>query len=280
MVRRLPWYRLLLRRWSSVAGGALLLLVLVMAGIADWEFPQDPFEMVAEPLLAPFADAQFPLGTDALGRDIAAGIFHGARLSLAIGVISTAAALLLGGTVGAVAGYYRGRVDDALMRVTELFQTMPAFMFVIVLVSIFQPKIVTIVLALAVASWPPVARLVRAEFLSLRQREFVQSCVVIGMSDRRIMLGQILPNALAPVIVTASVMVASAILMEAGLSFLGLGDPNVMSWGSMIGAGRDEIRSAWYISAIPGCALLATVLGLNLFGEGLNDALNPRLRPR
>ena len=161
-----------------------------------------------------------------------------------------------------------------------MFQTIPNFIFVIVLVAIFKPRIETIVVTIGIVSWPPIARLVRAEFLSLREREFVQSCIVVGMSEPRIILTQVLPNCLAPVIVLASIMVATAILIEAGLSFLGLGDPNVMSWGKMIGDARDSLRTAWYLSAIPGVAILLTVLSINLVGEGLNDALNPHLKDR
>src|ERR1700730_11455511 len=158
------------------------------------------------------------------------------------------------------------------------FQTIPPFVFVIVVVVIARPSIRSIVLAIALVSWPAVARLVRAEFLALRHREFVQGCRAVGMGDLRIIFRQILPNALAPIIVTASIMVATAILTESALAFLGLGDANVMSWGSMIGAGREMLRTEWYLTAIPGLAILMTVLALNLIGEGLNDALNPRLR--
>jgi peptide/nickel transport system permease protein len=166
------------------------------------------------------------------------------------------------------------------MRLTELFQTIPAFLFAIVLVAIFQPSVATIVLAIGVVSWPPVARLTRGEFLSLRSREFVQACIAMGMGDLRIIVLHCLPNALAPIVVTGSLMVASAILTEAGLAFLGLGDPNVMSWGTIIGAGREVLRSAWYVCALPGVAILLTVLAINLVGEGVNDALNPRLKNR
>jgi peptide/nickel transport system permease protein len=186
----------------------------------------------------------------------------------------------IGITIGGVAGYFRGWVDDVLMRITEMFQTIPSFIFMIVLITIFRPVIRNIVVVIAIVSWPPIARLVRAQFLSLREREFVQSCVVVGMSELRIIGTQILPNCLAPVIVLASILVATAILIEAGLSFLSLGDPNVMSWGRMIGDGRESLRTAWYLSAAPGVAILLTVLALNLVGEGLNDALNPRLKHR
>ncbi|MGE0715629.1 MAG: ABC transporter permease [Alphaproteobacteria bacterium] len=274
------FWRRFSRRWASVLGLVLLAAVIAGALAAPILFPGDPWDMAGAPYSWPGEDPLFPLGTDTLGRDVAAGLFHGARVSLLVGIAATAAALGIGILVGAAAGYYGGIVDDALMRVTEVFQTIPNFIFIIVLVVIFKPSVATIVLAISAVSWPSLARLVRAEFLTLRQREFVQSCRLIGMGDARIILGEILPNCLAPVIVTASIMVATAILIEAGLSFLGLGDPNVMSWGTMIGAGRTSLRNAWYLTAIPGLAIVVTVLALNLVGEGLNDAFNPRLRPR
>lgn len=263
------------RRRASLFGLALLAGVLSMAAVADWIYPGDPWDMSAPPLLWPGEDPSFPLGSDTLGRDIAAGLFHGARESLLIGSVATVAAVVFGTAVGAVAGYFGGAVDIVLMRLTELVQTVPPFLFAVVLIAILGPRIDTIVLALAVISWPTVARLVRGEFRGLRQREFVQSCTAMGMSHGRIMLRHVLPNALPPVVVMTSVMVASAILTEAGLAFLGLGDPNVMTWGTMIELGRDTIRTEWYMAAIPGCAILVTVLGLNLVGEGLNDALAP-----
>jgi peptide/nickel transport system permease protein len=233
--------------------------------------------MVTSPFLWPGTDLDAPLGSDVLGRDVLSGLINGARVSLAIGLSATAAAVVIGVIVGALAGYFRGLLDDVLMRLTEVFQTVPNFLFVIVLVSIFQPSVVTISIAIGVVSWPPVARLVRGQFLTLRQRAFVESCVVIGMSTPRIIFTQILPNCIAPVVVTASIMVATAILMEAALAFLGLGDPNVMSWGAMIGFGRQSLRTAWYLAAIPGVAIQMTVLSISFVGEGLNDALNPRL---
>lgn len=268
------------RNKAALGGGVILLAVIAMALLAPVLYPDSPWDMVAEPFLAPGADRAYPLGSDMMGRDLTAGVFHGARVSLVIGIVATLVALALGVTLGAVAGYYGGWIDNALMRVTELFQTIPAFLFAIVLVSIFQPSVTSIVLAIGTVSWPPVARLTRSEFLSLRSREFVQACVTIGMSDRRIILRHVLPNALAPIIVTGSLMVATAILTEAGLAFLGLGDPNVMSWGTIIGAGREVLRTAAFVTAIPGIAILLTVLALNLVGEGLNDALNPKLKNR
>jgi peptide/nickel transport system permease protein len=197
-----------------------------------------------------------------------------------VGLVATAVALSLGTAIGAVAGYRGGWVDDALMRLTEFFQTIPSFIFAVVLVAIFQPSLRSIVAAIAMVSWPAVARLVRGEFIALRHREFVQACEALGMPERAIIFRQILPNAAGPVIVTGSLMVATAVLLESGLSFLGLGDPNLMSWGFMIGSSRSVLRQAWWMSAVPGVAILLTVLALNLVGEGLNDALNPRLRQR
>jgi peptide/nickel transport system permease protein len=272
------FWRLFRRNRSAVAGLAILGLVILMAAVAGLLFPDSPFKLAGRPMSPPSGD--FLFGTDSLGRDVAAGIAYGARTSLLIGLVATAVALVFGTLMGGLAGYYGGWIDDALMRVTELFQTVPSFVFAILLVAIMTPSIESIVLAIAVVSWPAVARLVRGEFLGLRNREFVQACVTMGMPDRRIIFLQILPNCLSPIIVTGSLMVATAILIESGLSFLGLGDPNVMSWGFLIGAGRSVLRSAWWICTFPGIAILLTVLAINLVGEGLNDALNPRLRER
>jgi len=266
-----------IRNRGAVIGLAILLAVVVFAVIGPTLFPQSPWRMVGRPFMAPFAMDRFPLGTDMLGRDVAAGLVHGARVSLLIGIVSTIVALLIGVPLGAIAGYAGGFVDDALMRFTEFFQTIPSFALAIVLVAVLQPSIASIVLAIGVVSWPPVARLVRGEVLSLRSREYVQAAVTIGQSTPRIIFSQVLPNTIAPIIVMGSLMVASAILLESSLSFLGLGDPNLMSWGYMVGAGRTRLLDAWWISFFPGIAIFLTVLALNLTGEGLNDALNPRL---
>lgn len=266
--------------YGAVAGAIILGLIILMAITAPLLFPTDPWKTVAMPLLRPLEDPQFLLGTDMLGRDIAAGIAHGAKVSLLIGVISTLVAVLIGVTVGALSGFYGGWVDDLLMRLTEFFQIIPAFAMAVVLVAIFSPSFTSITLAIAVVSWPGVARLVRAEFLSLREREFVQAAIVIGQSAPRIIMTQVLPNAVSPIIVTASLMVATAILTESALSFLGLGDRNMMSWGFMIGAARTMLREAWWMSFFPGVAILLAVLAINLIGEGINDVMNPHLRGR
>ncbi|HEY8567041.1 MAG TPA: ABC transporter permease [Beijerinckiaceae bacterium] len=265
------------RNKGAVIGLLVLLAVVVVAVVAPLTYPQSPWRLVGRPVLAPFALERFPLGTDTLGRDVMAGLMHGARVSLLIGLVSTVVALLIGVPLGAVAGYRGGLVDDALMRFTEFFQTIPSFALAIVIVAILQPSIASIVLAIAIVSWPPVARLVRGEVLSLRARDYVQAAVTVGQTTPRIILSEVLPNTLAPIIVMASLMVASAILLESSLSFLGLGDPNMMTWGYMVGAGRTRLIDAWWISFFPGFAIFLTVLALNLVGEGLNDALNPRL---
>lgn len=273
-------WRALCRNPSALVGMALLLFMGLLAVLAPWLYPGDPLDMVAPPLLWPGQDAAFPLGSDSLGRNVAAGLAHGAGVSLLVGGVAALVALLIGSVIGAAAGYFGGWVDAVLMRLTVLFQTVPSFLLVVVIVAIGQPTLAVIVLAIGLASWPVIARLVRAEFRSLRQAEFVLAARSQGFGNLRIIVQEILPNALPPVIVTASVLVASAILIESALSFLGMGDPNVVSWGSMIGDGRELLRTAWYLTALPGTAIVLAVLALNLVGDGLNDALNPRLRKR
>ena len=197
---------------------------------APWVFPSDPLDMVGPPILWPGQDPGFWLGTDTMGRDVAAGLAHGARVSLTVGFTAALLSLVIGIAVGAAAGYFGGWVDMALMRVTELLQTIPSFLLVVVIVAIVRPSVPVIALSIGVASWPVIARLVRAEFRTLRESEFVQAARSLGYSHARIALLEILPNALPPVIVTTSVLVANAILMESALSFMNMGDPNAVSW--------------------------------------------------
>lgn len=264
----------------ALIGAVLLVVIVTGAGAADLLFPGDPLDMVAAPLTMPFSDPQHWLGTDSLGRDVASGIVHGARASLLIGVLSALLGIAIGTLAGACAGFFGGRVDALLIRITEIFQTTPSFLFVIVIVTIGQPSVAVISLAIGITSWPTVARLVRAEFRSLVHSEFVTAARSLGYGPVRIIFHEVLPNALPPIIVTASVMVASAVLTESALAFLGQGDPNRVSWGSMIGEGREMLRTAWYLTVLPGTALVLTILSLNLLGDGLNEAFNPRLRER
>lgn len=265
---------------TFVVGLAILTVVFVLALTADILYPGDPMDMVGPPLLWPFQDMEYPLGTDSLGRDVAAGLVYGARVSLIIGFSAAAIGLLIGTLVGAIGGFFGGLIDNALARLTELFQTVPTFLLVIVIVAIGEPSLPVMALAIGIASWPTIARLVRAQFRSLRQQDFVMAARSLGYSNTRIIFMEILPNALPPVVVTASVMVAGAILTETGLSFLNMGDPNLVSWGSMIGGGREMLRTAWYLTALPGIATALTVLALNLIGDGLNEIFNPRMRQR
>lgn len=269
--------RAFLKNPNAVIGLIFLALVALAALAAPLIFPGDPLAMAGRPFLWPGEDPRYPLGTDSLGRDVLAGIVHGARISLVVGLSATVLGMILGVLVGAVAGYFGGRTDDLLVRATEIFQTMPGFVLLVVIVAVARPSATTITIAIALVTWPTVARLARADFRSIRERDFVMAAKSLGFGHGYIIFREILPNAMPPLIVTSSIMVATAILMESALSFLGLGDPNVVSWGSMIGAGREVMRAAWYLTALPGLAIVFTVLALNLIGDGLNDALNPRL---
>jgi peptide/nickel transport system permease protein len=265
-----------LRRPAGVVGLTLLALVCLMAALAPVIYPGSPWDMAGMPFAHP-GEGGMLLGSDTLGRDIASGVMHGARVSLLIGVASTLAAVLIGVTLGALAGFSGPVVDTLIVRATEVFQTIPNFVLAILLVAILTPSIWTVILAIGIVSWPPLARLTRAQVKSVAQREFVQAARCQGQSGLSVLLRHVLPNAISPIIVTASMTVATAILIEAALSFMGLGDPNFMSWGYMVGAGRTVIRQAWWMSVFPGLAILVTVVAINLVGEALNDALNPRI---
>jgi peptide/nickel transport system permease protein len=265
-----------LRHPTGMIGFVILAAVIVLAAAAPALFPDDPWDMIGAPFEPPLSDGLW-LGSDMLGRDVAAGIAYGARISLTIGVASTLAAVFIGVVIGAVAGYFGDKVDEVMMRITELFQTIPGFILAILLVATLGPTLTNVIIAIGTVSWPPLARLTRAEFLRLRGREFVQAAVCQGQPPLVVVLRHILPNAISPIIVTGSLTIATAILIESALSFMGLGDPNLMSWGFMIGASRTVMRQAWWMSVFPGIAILLTVLAINLVGEGLNDTLNPRI---
>lgn len=275
-----PVARALLGSPGAVVGIIVLSLIVLVALTAGHLYPGDPLDMAGQPLLAPGEDWQFPLGTDALGRDIAAGLAHGAQVSLLVGVTAALVSVVLGTMMGAAAGYFGGRVDGTLTWLIEIFQTTPSFLLVVVVVSITQSTVGIIAVVIGLTSWDTVARLVRAEFRALLNADFVLAARTVGYSTRWIIFREVLPNALPSIIITASVIVASAILTESSLSFLGVGDPNRISWGSMIGSGRDMLRSALYLTAIPGAALVTTVFCLNMVGDALISALNPRLRGR
>ena len=209
-----------------------------------------------------------------------AGLLTGGGPTLAVGAAAAAITMVIGLLLGAAAGYFGGWVDNLLMRVTEFFQVLPALLFAMVLVTLFTPSLFIIAMAIGVVSWPQTARLTRAEFLKIKELEYVTAARASGTRNWRIMWRFILPNAAPPLIVSATLTVGVAILFEAGLSFLGLGDPNVMSWGLMIGANREYILDAWWPVTIPGVMIFLTVFAVSLIGDGLNDAFNPRLRRR
>lgn len=270
-----------MRRWQrfrknrGALSGLAFLAALGLAALATAVLSsRDPWGIVSRPFLAP--SWQFPFGTDTLGRDVLVGIAHGSRVSLLIGLGAAAVSTVIGVLVGTVAAYHGGWLDDVLMRVAEFFQIVPAFVLALVLIAIFTPKLPIIVAAIGVVAWPSMARLVRAECLSLRARDFVVAERALGATDLSVMFRTILPNALPVIVVYASLLVATAILFESSLSFLGLGDPRYITWGYMIGASRSVFRLAWWMPAFPGVAILLTVLSINLVGDGLNDALNPR----
>ncbi len=271
--------RMFLRNPAAIVGMAMLLAVLVVAIAGPWFYPADPFEIRTAPLTPPFSEDAW-LGSDYLGRDVLTALIYGGRATLLVGAVAALLSVLIGITLGAFAGYYGGKVDAALMKLTEFFQVLPALLFAMVVVTLFSPTLVTVTLAIGIVSWTGTARLTRAEFMKFRGLEFVRAERAIGARDARIIWKVILPNALPPLVVSATLAIGAAVLFEAGLSFLGLGDPNQMSWGLMIGSSRQYVLSCWWAVAFPGAAIFVTVLAVSLIGDGLNDALNPKLRER
>lgn len=270
--------RRFLRSPEGVAGLVLLALIAAVALLAPVLFPKDPLSIVGRPLQAPFTNPAFPLGTDRLGRNVLAGLMHGARASLVVGVAAAAVAICLGAIVGTLAGFAGGLVDEALMRVVDAFQIVPGLLLALAFVSVTGPSLPVVVLAIALGAWTGPARLARAEVLSIRERDYVAAARVIGMHPLTIAFREVLPVALPPVLALTAVIAAGAVLIEAALSFLGLGDPNIVTWGSMIAEGRNVLRTAPWLSIVPGLGLMALVLGIYLFGEGLVEALALRER--
>ena len=266
----------ILRVPEGAVGLALLSLLVLLAVAAPTLFPGDPLAIVARPMTPPLADWRVPLGTDRLGRDVLAGIVHGSRTSLTVGLAAAAAALAVGALVGSVAGLLGGWTDEALMRVTEAFQTVPGFLLALAFVSVAGGSLGVVVVAIALSAWTEPCRLARAEVLAIREGDYVANARVAGMHPAEIVLREVLPNALPPVLALSAVIVAAAILIEAALSFLGLGDPNHVTWGGMIAEGRAVLRSAPYLSILPGVAVMLTVLAVYLTGEGLAEALAGR----
>ncbi len=272
----LETWRRFRRNRLAVIGLVLLAFVLVLASAASIVSPGGPFAMTGQRLQPP--DAQHLLGTDNLGRDIFTGVMYGARTSLLAGFLSTLLAVVIGVVVGAIAGFYGGRVDDLLMRITEIFQVVPRFFLALIIAAFFGPSLWGIIFIIGVLSWPDIARLLRAEFLTFRERPFVVAARAYGAGNLELIAVEIMPNALLPVIVAGALQVASAVLLEASLSFLGIGDPNLMSWGTMLNNAQQYLQKAWWTAAFPGIAICIMTLGVALIADGLNDALNPRLK--
>ena len=256
----------------------LIVAFVLLASLADPLSPYDPFALGDETLIAPRGDHW--MGTDDLGRDTLSRVIHGSRVPLLVGFLATAASMALGILIGSLSGYFGGRTDIVLMRVTEYVLVVPRFFLALLVVAMLGTGIEKIILVIGILGWPEVARVVRAQFLTFREREFVIAARAIGASHAKVIFREILPNAIPPAVVVASILVARAILLEAGLSFLGLGDPNLISWGSLLSEAQERISASVWLALFPGLAISLLVLCINLFGDGINDVLNPKLRKK
>ena len=269
-------WRLYFSNWASVLGLVVLVFLLLVAIFGPALAPHDP-EGIGISSRAEPPSAENWLGTDELGRDVFSRSVSGVRVSLLVGVVAAAASTLVGIVVGSLAGYFGGIFDHALMRLTEVFQVIPQFFLAVVLVALFSASVFNIIVAIAILTWPIIARLTRSEFLSLKSRQYVDAARLSGASDARVIFREILPNAMGPVIVSATLLVGRAMLTEAGLSFLGLGDPSRVSLGVMLYQSRPFIQFAWWAALFPGLLIFLAVLSTNLVGDGLNDVINPQV---
>ncbi len=261
----------------SVAGLAVIFSLASIALLAPLISPYEPTKIDVYNVLSP-PNAAHPFGTDELGRDLLSRMIWGSRASLKVGFIAVGIAITIGTILGAIAGYYGGKIDTVLMRFVDIMLAFPTFFLILAVIAIVEPSISTIMIIIGLTGWMDVARLVRAEFLTLKERDFIFAARTIGASDFRLIFRHIIPNALSPVFVAATFGIAGAILVESGLSFLGLGvQPPEPSWGNILTSGKDNITVAWWLSLFPGFAILITVLSYNLVGEGLRDAIDPRL---
>lgn len=265
-----------LRNPLSFVGFIIIISVFILAMFAPFIAPYDPNEInVKAILLGP--SIEYWMGTDGLGRDVLSRMLYGGRISLLVGLVAVGISTLIGIILGALAGYYRGWVDTVIMRLVDIMLSIPSFFLILAVIAFLTPSIINIMIVIGLTSWMGVTRLVRAEFLSLSEREFVLASRILGAKDARLIFTHLLPNSLTPIIVSAVLGVAGAVLMESGLSFLGLGvQAPQASWGNILTDGKEYIQFAWWLSLFPGLAILITVLGYNLLGEGLRDALDPR----
>lgn len=281
--KRSQWAELwknLKRNKMALFGLIILVIIVLLAIFADQiaNYDQVVIKQNLKMRLKP-PSAQHWLGTDEFGRDIFARLIHGARVSLKVGLIAVGIAIVVGGFLGAIAGYYGDKLDNVIMRVMDIFLAVPSILLAIAIVSALGPNLLNLMIAVSISSIPRYARIVRASVLSIRDQEFVEAVRAIGAGDARIIFRHIIPNSLAPVIVQGTLGVANAILSTAGLSFIGLGiQPPAPEWGSMLSGGRQYLRYAWWVTTFPGVAIMITILSLNLLGDGLRDALDPRLK--
>jgi peptide/nickel transport system permease protein len=260
----------------ALVGFVIILGILVVATLAPYIAPYDPNAIDVKAILLEPSALHY-MGTDGLGRDVFSRMLYGARISLLVGIVAVGIATAIGVVLGALAGYYRGWIDVVIMRMVDVMLSIPTFFLILAVIAFLTPSIWNIMIVIGLTSWMGVTRLVRAEFLSLREREFVMASQTLGAKDRRLIFKHLLPNSLTPIIVSSVLGVASAVLIESGLSFLGLGvQAPQASWGNILTDGKEYIQFAWWLSLFPGLAILITVLGYNLLGEGLRDALDPR----
>jgi peptide/nickel transport system permease protein len=274
------WWRFKKNR-AALLGMCILIFYVLLAIFGGYIAPYESRRTGSGlPFIPPFKESGYIFGTDQLGRDLFSGYVEGAKVSCIVGFTAAGASAIIGITVGSVAGYFGGRVDSLLMRVTDMILVMPRLVLAFTMAAFFGSNILNIIFILSILSWPGNARQVRAQFLSIRELEFVSAAKSIGETKWSIMFREILPHALVPVIVTTSMAIGQAILLETGLSFLGLGDPRLPSWGLMLQDAQRQMRIAWWPAFFPGFAIFTLVLGTNLFGDGVNDALNPRLKER
>lgn len=261
----------------ALAGAAAILLLIAAAAAAPWLSPADPLEQDLPGRLSPPSAVHW-MGTDDLGRDVFSRILHGTRVSLSVGVVAVGLSVLIGATVGLLAGYRGGWTDGVLMRLVDVLLCFPTIFLILMVIAFLEPNILNVMAVIGLTSWMGLARLVRGESLSLREREFIQAARAVGVSQARLLFVHLLPNVISPVLVAATLGVGGAVLTESALSFLGLGvQPPVPSWGNMLTAGKDYIHVAWWLSLFPGLAILFTVMAFNMLGEGLRDVLDPRL---
>jgi len=265
------------RNKLAVAGGIIVLCLFVLAVLAPVFSPYKPNDIDRKHILMQ-PDIHHPLGTDDLGRDVLSRMIYGARISLAVGFVAVGIATLIGIVFGAVAGYYGGWIERIIMRFIDIMLTIPTFFLILAVIAFVEPSIWNIMIVIGLTGWMGVARLVRAEFLSVKERDYVLAARALGASDLRIIFRHVMINSMAPVLVSAVLGIAGAVLVESALSFLGIGvQPPTPSWGNILTLGKDNIEIAWWLSVFPGLAILVTVLGYNLLGEGIRDSIDPRL---